>query len=79
MVKIDRFIREWSLLMGSGGGGGGLQNGRGWVGKRSFTLAEKVLAMLKGGTTGFEVVLTWELEVLAILMEGGGMQKVSTL
>ena len=39
-----------------------------------------VLAVLKGGwgTTSFEVVLTWELEVLAIVM-GGGSQKVSTL
>ena len=36
--------------------------------------AEKVLAMLKWGrgTTSFEVVLTWELEVLAIVMGGGG-------
>ena len=40
--------------------------------------AEKVLAMLKGeGTQSFEVVLTQELEVLAILM-GGGELKVST-
>ena len=35
---------------------------------------EKVLAMLKGGgggdTESFEVVLTWELEVLAILKKG---------
>ena len=31
-----------------------------------------------GGTTSFEVVLTWELEVLAIVI-GGGAQKVSTL
>ena len=30
--------------------------------------------MLKGGTKSFEVVLTWELEVLAILM-GGGRKK----
>ena len=51
--------------------------------------AEKVLAMLKGGggggTTSFEVVLTWELEVLAIVMgvreklppfkKGGGRKK----
>ena len=35
--------------------------------------AEKVLVMLKGGggaQKSFEVVLTWELEVLAILMGG---------
>ena len=34
---------------------------------------QTVLAMLKeGGTQSFEVVLTQELEVLAILMGGGG-------
>ena len=33
--------------------------------------------MLKGGTNGFEVVLTLELDVLAILR--GGDEKVSTL
>ena len=40
---------------------------------------KKGLAVLKGGggTTSFEVVLTWEFEVLAIVM-GGGTQKVST-
>ena len=32
-----------------------------------------------GGTKSFEVVLTQELEVLAIVMGGGGAQKVSTL
>ena len=42
--------------------------------------AEKVVAMLKGGGGSFEVVLTRGLEVLAILMEEGGVaQKVSTL
>ena len=44
-------------------------------------MAEKVLAMLKGGITSFEVVLTWQLEVLAIVIGGrkkrGGAQKVS--
>ena len=44
--------------------------------------AEFFLAMLKweggGGTTSFEVVLTWELEVLAIVM-GVGVQTVSTI
>ena len=29
-------------------------------------------AKMKGGTTSFEVVLTWELDVLDILMGGGG-------
>ena len=38
--------------------------------------AEKDLAMLKGYTKGFELVLTWKLEVLAI-PKGG--QKVSNL
>ena len=41
---------------------------------------EKVLAMLKGGTSSLGLVLTWELEVLAILkgaksfhpLKGGG-------
>ena len=32
-----------------------------------------VLAMLKGGTTCFEIVLTWECEVLAIVMGGHTM------
>ena len=42
--------------------------------------AEQVLAMLKGGwggTTSFEVVLTQEFEVLAIVM--GRAQTISTL
>ena len=30
-----------------------------------------------GGTKSFEVVLTWELEIIAIVIEGA--QKVSTL
>ena len=35
---------------------------------------KKVLAVLKGGggTTRFEEVLTWELEVLALVIGGGG-------
>ena len=36
---------------------------------------KKVLAMLKGGTKRFRVVFTWLLEVLAILMGGGGRKK----
>ena len=37
------------------------------------------VAVLKGGggTKSFEVVLTWELEIIAIVIEGA--QKVSTL
>ena len=70
------------LVTNYGGGGGGLQNGRGAcevLPLRKRGGAEQVLAMLKGGgTTSFEVVLTRELEVLAIVM-GGGAQKVSTL
>ena len=54
-------------------GRGGYKTGRG-VASEVLPLqkggAEKVLAMLKGGTTSFEVVLTWELEVLAIVMGG---------
>ena len=41
--------------------------------------SEKVLAMLKGGTKRFEVVLTWELKVLAIVMGGGGAKSVHPL
>ena len=41
--------------------------------KRGGGERKKVLAVLKGGgTKSFEVVLTWELEVLAIAMGGGG-------
>ena len=32
-----------------------------------------------GSTKSCEVVLTWELEILAIVIRGGGAQKVSTL
>ena len=32
-----------------------------------------------GGTKSCEVVLTWELEILAIVIKGGGAQKVATL
>ena len=60
--------------MDGGWGGGGLQNRRGEQVKfypyEKRGGAEKVLAMLQGSTQSFEVVLTWELEVLAILMEG---------
>ena len=38
---------------------------------------EKDLATLNGGgTTRFELISTWELAVLAILIGGGGAQKV---
>ena len=75
-----RLVRDQSLIMGKGWGatkrlGGGasevlpLQTG-GWT--------EKVLAMLNRGHNSFEVVLTREPEVLAIL-KGGGAQQVSSL
>ena len=64
------------VISGRGKGGGGvLQNGMG--GKCSFTPTKKgvggggteqVLAMLSGGTTGFEVALTMDLEVVATLI-----------
>ena len=67
----------WGLVTNYGEGG--LQNGKG--GQVKFYpykrggggSLKKVLAMLNGGDTKrFEVVLTWELEVLAIVMGGGG-------
>ena len=80
MQSDDVVIRDWSLITGRGGGGG-LQNGRGWS-KWSFTPTQKgggegggvgkALAMLKGGTTSFELVLTREPEVLAIVQVMGG-------
>ena len=79
----------WGLVTNYEEGGGGLQNGR--VGastviplqkrggaEKSFSRAEEEGGR-GGGTKSFEVVLTWELEVLAIVMGGGGAQKVSTL
>ena len=36
--------------------------------------AEKVLAILKGGSTSFGVVFTWWLEVLAILKGQGHIE-----
>ena len=73
----------WGLVTNYGEGGGGATK---WEGGAREVLPlqnrgerTKVLAILKwGDTTSFEVVLTWELEVLAIVM-GGGVQKVSTL
>ena len=61
---------------------GGLQHGKGGA-SEVLPLQKRerknVLAMLKWGDNIFlEVVLTWELEVLAIVM-GGGPQKLSTL
>ena len=90
-LKLDCYKKEtylktiYSLIALAKGlvtnyGEGGLQNGRGG-GKWSLTPtkggggAENVLAMLKGGTKSFEVGLTRELEVWAIVM-GGGAQKV---
>ena len=62
---------------------GGLQHGKGGGGASEVLPLQKrewknVLAMLKwGDKKSFEVVLTWRLEVLAIVM--GGAQKFSTL
>ena len=57
MVHCNGFLREWSLITGRGG----LQNGRG--GHVKFYPyekggAEKVLAILKGGTKRFGVDFT---------------------
>ena len=59
----------WGLVTNYGEGGGGY---------KTVVGASEVLPLQKrgGDTTSFEVVLTWELEVLAIVM--GGAQKVST-
>ena len=71
---------DWSLITGTGGGGGDKMAGWGQV----FTPtkeggAEKSLSRAEGegGTKSFKVVLTWVVEVLAMVM--GGAQKVSTL
>ena len=61
--------------------GGRLQKGGGTseVSPQQKGGAEKVEAMLKGGTQSFEVVLTWELEVLAIVIGGGGAKSSDPL
>ena len=72
------YFRDWSLITGRGG----LQNGRGGGGQEKFYFKKRgggSYSHAKGeGTTSFGVVLTWEREVLAILM-GGGLQNVSIL
>ena len=72
---------DWSLITGRGA-----TNCRRGGGKLRFTPTKErgrgifFLAVLKGGgTTSCEVVSTWELEILAIVIRGGGAQKVSTL
>ena len=67
-------VGEGSLIMGKGGGAT-KREGRQFreaIASEVFSPTkvgiEKVLAMLKGGTKGLEVVLTQELEVLAIPM-----------
>ena len=59
------------------GEGGGLQNGRGGGGSFTPTIrvAEKFKRCLRRGTKRFEVVLTRELEDVAILMWGWGHEK----
>ena len=67
-------IRDWSLITGRGGGyktGGGR-------GRLSFTPAKRgggESFSHAGGTTSFGVVFMRYLEVLAILMGGGGCKK----
>ena len=67
-------------LITGGGGGGGLQNGRGGENKSSLTstkkgwgAAGKVVAMHAEGAP--QQVLTWVLEILAIL-KGWGLKSV---
>ena len=71
---------DWSLLTGRGGG-------YKWQGREVSEVlplqkrggAEFLFSHAEGwGTKSFEVVLTWELEILAIVI-GGGVQKVSAL
>ena len=58
----------------------GYKTGVGW-GEASEVLplqkggTQTVLAILKRGTDSFEVVLTWELEVLAILIGGANSSR----
>ena len=64
-------LYSYGVVTSSGEGRwGGLPNWRG-EGKRSFTPTVR-FRHAKGGHKGFEVVLTRELEVLAIVMGGGG-------
>ena len=69
----------WGLVTDNGKGG--LQTAGGGGVSEVLPLQKKGGAVLKGGggTTSCEVVLTWELEILAIVIGGGGAQKVSTL
>ena len=60
-------LRDWSIW-----GGGGYKRGVNFTPPKRGG-AKKVLAMLKGDTKCFEVVLTRDLEVLAIVMGGGKM------
>ena len=72
-------IRDWSLITGRGGGDTKREGGACQVLplRKGGGGAEKVLAMLKGGgTNNFEVVLTQELEVSAIVM--GACKKFPT-
>ena len=66
-------LRDWSLITG---GGGGYKTGGGQVKfypyKKRGGGAERGLAMLKAGATkSFEVVLTQELKVVAIVIGMG--------
>ena len=66
-------LRDWSLIKGRGGATKREGGGASEVLPLLKGGAEKVLAMLewgRGSTKSFEVVLTRELEVLAIVMGG---------
>ena len=73
----------WGLVINYGEGDYKTANG----GKGSFTRTKGAGAETRfsrtegggGGTESFEVVLSWELEVLAIVIGGGGAHKVYTL
>ena len=73
-------FREWSLVMGRGGGYTTEGGGGGQVKFYTYKKGEgEVLAILRGGgVTCFGVVLTLVPEVL-IILGGGGAQTVSTL
>ena len=75
-VEKEFAVRDWSLITGRGGGGYKTGEG-GYVKFYPYEMgggAETVLAMLKGGTTSFEVVFNTE-ACLAIMMGGGGGRK----
>ena len=86
-AKVSTCNTLWGLVTNNREGeGGGATNGRRGGVSEILPLQKKGGAGFffscaewgGGGTNSFEVVLTWELEILAIVI-GGGAQKVSTL